>query len=179
MEDSRDGGTKITVNKSINFNCNNEMLKYNDYYIVLQEVPDEISLALSITECPHHCVGCHSAYLAESFGRYVKDDLDIILNKYKDMITCVCFMGGDQHMDDLRTQLQYIKERHGLKTCVYSGADTTDIFESCFPYLDYFKIGHYDKNKGALDNCNTNQRFYAVRDRKLEDITHRFWKEIK
>ena len=154
-------------------------MKYSDYTIVLQEVPNEISLALSITECPHHYMGCHSAYLAKNFGRYVKDDIDPILSKYKDKITCVCFMGGDQHIEDLQTQLQYIKERHSLKTCVYSGADTSEIFNCCLPFLDYLKTGRYDQGKGGLNSRDTNQRFYAVKDGKLEDITYRFWNDKK
>lgn len=154
-----------------------ERLKYSNYEIVLQEVPDEISLAINITECPHRCEGCHSSYLSENTGRYFYSDVDKIIGQYAGLITCVCFMGGDQHMEDLRIQLQYIKEGYGLKTCVYSGADTSAIFNGCLPLLDYLKTGHFDQGKGGLNSRNTNQRFYAVRNGRLEDITYRFWKD--
>lgn len=42
--------------------------------------------------------------------------------------------------------------------------------------FDYIKIGPYIKEKGPLDNPNTNQRFYQVVNEKLIDITHKFWK---
>ena len=34
----------------------------------------------------------------------------------------------------------------------------------------------YIKEKGPLDNPNTNQRFYKVVNEELIDITHKFWK---
>lgn len=154
-----------------------ERLKYIDYGIVMQEVPDEISLAINITECPHNCVGCHSCYLSESTGRYLRGDIDKLIERYTGLITCVCFMGGDQHMSDLQEQLKHIKAEYNTKTCIYSGADSSEIFEGCLPFLDYLKIGHYDHRKGGLDSRDTNQKFYAVKGGKLKDITFRFWKE--
>ena len=61
------------------------------YSVVMQEVPGEISLALNITECPHHCPGCHSPELAESIGDYLDDKLPELLDLYGDMITCVFY----------------------------------------------------------------------------------------
>lgn len=42
--------------------------------------------------------------------------------------------------------------------------------------FDYIKLGPYLKEKGPLDNPNTNQRFYQVVNGELVDITHKFWK---
>ena len=36
------------------------MLKYAGYDIVFQEIPDEVTLAISLTNCPNRCPGCHS-----------------------------------------------------------------------------------------------------------------------
>ena len=44
------------------------MLKYVDTKVVFQEIPDEITLAINISNCPCHCPGCHSSYLAEDIG---------------------------------------------------------------------------------------------------------------
>ena len=38
------------------------MLKYANFDIVFQEVPDEVTLAINISNCPNQCVGCHSKY---------------------------------------------------------------------------------------------------------------------
>ena len=45
------------------------MLKYVDTKVTFSEVPDEISLCISISNCPNHCKGCHSPYLAEDIGK--------------------------------------------------------------------------------------------------------------
>ena len=160
----------------------NQLLRYANYSITFQEVPNEISLVLNITGCTHHCDGCHSDYLAQDFGNYVDDDLPALLDRYKGMITCVCFMGGDQAIDNLREWLERIKEEYDLKTCVYSGTDDIDTFDNCLDYLDYLKIGSYKKELGGLDNPNTNQKFYVVvKDEDTEinlfDITLAFIKK--
>lgn len=159
----------------------NQLLRYVNYSVVCQEVPNEISLVINITECPHHCDGCHSDYLSESVGNYVNDDLPKLLEKYDGMITCVCFMGGDQHINNLNEWLCKIKNVYGLKTCVYSGADNKDIFKDSLEYLDYLKIGHYDKKMGGLDCKDTNQVFYKVihlqSDTVLENVNYLFRKK--
>ena len=44
------------------------MLKYVNTGIVFQEIPDEVTLAINISNCPCHCPGCHSHYLWEDVG---------------------------------------------------------------------------------------------------------------
>ena len=44
------------------------MLKYVDSKVVFSEVPDEITLAISISNCPGTCKGCHSPWLREDIG---------------------------------------------------------------------------------------------------------------
>lgn len=72
------------------------MLKYADYDIVFQEIPDEVTLAINISNCPNHCVGCHSPYLMQDVGEVLDEAaMDSLLEKYGRNITCVCFMGGN------------------------------------------------------------------------------------
>lgn len=159
-------------------------LKYQGYAIGLQEVPDEISLIFNVSGCPYHCDGCHSQYLWKNSGRYLKKDIYEILNGvYKDGITCVCFMGGDQCLDELSDILRYIKLRTHYKTCLYSGADNIGIFKDILRnnLLDYIKIGSYKKELGGLSSKSTNQVFYKVYrknkndiDVTLKDITYKF-----
>lgn len=149
-------------------------LKYNGYSIVFQEVPDEISLAINVSGCPHKCEGCHSSYLWDYNGDYLKDDLESIIYKYIDYISCVCFMGGDQNQIELLEELKWIKE-HNIKTCLYSGIDDISEISILIPELDYVKIGHYTKELGGLQSKTTNQRMYKKIDSKLIDITKRFW----
>ena len=149
------------------------MLKYNGYEIVLQEIPDEITLAFNICNCPRHCEGCHSEYLWGDSPTILKDDVMDIIKEHLDEISCVCFMGGDQELDELLHITVDIKFQFPqLKVGLYSGADqlpplTLSIF-------DYIKIGHYDKERGGLNSKTTNQQMFRM-NFTLEDITWRFW----
>ncbi len=148
-----------------------QKLKYHSYTVACQEVPDEISLIINISGCPHHCEGCHSKYLWDYTGNYISDDIEKIIGKYKGYISCVCFMGGDQNPDELKQLLQIIKSKYHLKTCVYTGLDRLTYIDSKWiACCDYIKIGSYQSDKGGLDNPNTNQRMY-------KNITNKFRKE--
>lgn len=150
-------------------------LKYTHYNIAFQEVPDETSLIFNISGCPHRCKGCHSQYLWKNTGHFLYKNIRKILEEYNDMITCVCFMGGEQNITELLKSLLICKE-FNLKTCLYTGADEIE-----FPYmlelLDYIKIGHYDENLGGLNSPKTNQRFYKIENSELIDITSLFQKK--
>ena len=152
-------------------------LKYLGYSIVFQEVPNEVSLAINISGCPHKCEGCHSKYLWEYKGNYISNDIDNLIKKYQGLITCVCFMGGEQNPADLLYCIHIAKE-HNLKICLYSGVDTLShlirlgIASSC----DYVKIGHYDDRCGGLNNPTTNQKFFSRIDGQLVDTTFLFQK---
>ena len=154
-------------------------LKYLGYSIVFQEVPDEVTLAINISGCPHKCEGCHSKHLWEYDGNYISDDLVDLIEKYKGLITCVCFMGGDQNPLELVNLLDRV-HRFKLKTALYSGEDSLQhIAFRVVCNLDYCKIGHYDQTKGGLSSKNTNQKMLSWNkcDGKWEEITYKFWRE--
>ena len=152
------------------------MLKYVNYNVVFQEVPDEISLAINISNCPHRCKNCHSQYLWDDIGNVLINDLDNLISMYKPYITCVCFMGGDQDIYDLEDCLRIVKNG-GLKTCVYSGRNSTVLFEKNLDLYDYIKVGKYIEDLGGLSSPKTNQRFYKVENGNLTDKTNIFWKD--
>lgn len=151
-------------------------LKFVEYSIVFQEVPDEISLVFTISNCPYKCDGCHSKYLWEDNGFNLLENLDNILNNYKDLITCVCFMGGDQNESELNKAIDIVR-KYNIKTCLYTGSDDLYKFNNIIDSLNYIKIGRYIKELGGLDSINTNQIFYKNNDGNLEDITYLFRKE--
>lgn len=156
---------------------NNLPLKYKGYAIALQEVPDEISLAFNISGCTHKCPGCHSEYLWNYDGRYLGEDLLKVLSINKEFISCVCFMGGDQNIEELYDLCKQVKD-NGLKVCIYSGIDNIEVFSQfiCDSIIDYLKIGSYQEELGGLNNVNTNQRMYKIIGTKALDITHTFQK---
>ena len=151
------------------------MIKYTDTQVVFREVPDRISLAINISNCPHHCNGCHSAELRKNIGKVLTDEELDRLIKENDGINCVCLMGEGRDIERLTEIVKLIKGKYILETCLYTGSDEFD--ESIFDgKLDYIKIGHYDKYCGPLDKKTTNQRMYKLIDGKRIDITDIFWK---
>lgn len=149
-------------------------IKYVDEMVCFQEVPDETTLSFSISNCPHKCPGCHSAYLAEDIGIPLEDVLKDRLDYHEGLITCVLFMGGDDgtQEDSLVRCAKYCKER-GYKTALYSGAE--NIPEHLWNHFDYVKIGPYRQELGGLDSKTTNQRMYKNVSGKWVDITSKFW----
>lgn len=151
------------------------MVIYDNYDIVFQEVPNEISLAFTIKNCPNRCKGCHSPYLRENSGNILDEEaLENILLKYKYSITCVLFLGGDSCHKELISLSKIIK-KYKLKIAMYSGLNYID--NELFEVLDYYKIGSYDENLGGLTSKETNQKFYKIKNGLLYNITYMFWKE--
>ena len=126
------------------------MLKYVNSDIVFQEIPDEVTLAINISNCPCHCPGCHSHYLWEDVGLPLNPDVDQLA--------------------------QYVHEEYPqLRVAWYSGRTiiSSAINKEDF---DYIKIGPYIKHLGPLKKPTTNQRLYRNNgDGNFEDITSRFW----
>lgn len=159
------------------------MLKYKDTKVVFQEIPNEITLAINISGCPIKCEGCHSPWLAEDNGTPLSiRELYRLIDDNKG-ITCICFMGGDADPKFIKNLAFIISMRYPrLKTAWYSGRNTIEELDLDLADWNYIKVGPYIKEKGPLNNPNTNQRLFEVKytnNGKFEllDITHKFWKK--
>ena len=142
--------------------------------IVLQEVPGEISIAFFMSGCPIRCNGCHSSFLwKEALGeRLTNNRFKAYLSQYKDLATCVLFMGGEWHEEALRKKLQLAKA-YQYKTCLYSG--NNDVSETLLNELDWVKTGPWVPALGGLDKENTNQIFMEVSSKEI--LNHLFIKK--
>lgn len=147
-------------------------IKCYDYAVVFQEIPDEITLALEISNCPHKCPECHSAWLREDIGVVLDEWTLLSLIEQNKNITCVCFMGGDANHDDIIELCKIIHDKTDKKTAMYSGDDELD--PRLIEVLDYYKIGSYQKDKGPLSSPTTNQILYYIFNKELKDITYKF-----
>ena len=152
------------------------MLKYTDYDIVFQEIPDETTLAVNLSLCPNRCPGCHSPQLWEDIGEVLDEAaLDALLERYGSAITCVSFMGGDNDTEEVDRLAQCVKSK-GYKAAWYSGR--RQLPQKFMPeHFDYVKVGPYIESLGGLDHATTNQRLYRIENNQLFDITERMHKK--
>ena len=156
------------------------MLKYVDSKVVFAEIPDEITLAINISNCPCHCINCHSSYLAEDIGEPL--DLQHLTNLIDSNkgITCVCIMGGDANPSEVDDIAQDIKEYYPeLKVAWYSGRQELSK-EIELENFNYIKLGPYIKDKGPLNCRTTNQvmlEIDVIQGKVFKkDITAKFWR---
>lgn len=155
------------------------MLKYVNSGIVFQEIPDEVTLSVNISNCPCRCPGCHSPYLWADTGTPLTDDvIDSFVKDYENDITCIALMGGDAEPESINLIAHYIHQHYPqLKVAWYSGR-TRIVSEINRIEFDYIKIGPYIRHLGGLKEKTTNQRLYKkMADNTFTDITARFWKK--
>ena len=154
-------------------------MKYVDAEVTFREFPDEISLCINISNCFFHCEGCHSPELWEDIGTELTGkELERLIESNKGS-TCIGFMGGIPKKINVLaklTKFHYPKLKIGW---YWGGNYIPDIV--CKDWFDYIKIGPYIREKGPLDNPNTNQRMYQISkmetgEYSIEDITFKFWK---
>ena len=145
------------------------MLKYTDTQVVFRELPDEVTLAINISNCQNHCKGCHSPYLKKDIGTELTEQTLDTLIKSNEGITAVCFMGEGNDKNLLLSLAEHVRRTYpNMKIGVYSGRETVE--DAFFDMFDYVKVGPYIEEFGPLDKKTTNQRMYKNR----EDITYKF-----
>ena len=150
----------------------NYELKFVNYDIVFQEVPDEVTLAIHIANCPNRCNGCHSPHLQEDTGEILDETvLERLLEKYGNAITCVCFMGGDNSPEEVLHLAKFVRQFQ-KKTAWYSG--NSELYKGAQHCFDYIKIGAYMEELGGLNSPTTNQRFYKIENGEMMDCTIKF-----
>lgn len=138
---------------------------FYDFQVTLQEVPGEISLCFSICGCKLQCKGCHSPHLwKENNGELlVVNNFLETLNKYKNYASCVLFMGGEWHQQELISYLKIARHKN-YKTCLYTGEDSVPTQVS--DELTFLKTGKWVQELGGLDSKTTNQKFIEIKTKK-------------
>ena len=113
-------------------------MKFTDYEVVLQEIPDEITLAINISNCPYHCKGCHSPHLWEDIGLELTSPLLYQMVERSKGITCIAFMGGPFREVQAWSLWCHIMWPH-LKTAWYTGSSVLPIYENTLDYINQYK----------------------------------------
>ncbi len=147
--------------------------------VVLEEIPDKLTLAVSISNCQGHCSGCHSPHLREDAGAELTEERIDALFEDNFGVNCFLFLGEGNDRDALVRLADYVRTAHGVCVALYSGRE--DVEDEVWRAFDYVKVGPYISEKGPLDSPQTNQRLYMVQhihsgECVRKDITSRFWK---
>jgi anaerobic ribonucleoside-triphosphate reductase activating protein len=155
------------------------VLKYVNTGIVFQEIPDEVTLAVNLSNCPIKCPDCHSSYLWEDIGEELTSEvIDHWVKKLGTDITCISFMGGDSDPASVDRLACYIHQTYPeYKVGWYSGRQKLSI-EVNKENFDFIKLGPYKSQLGGLKEKTTNQKLYKKTEKgEFVDITSRFWKK--
>ena len=167
------------------------MLKYVPEMtsVVLEEIPDRVSLAVDVSNCPGNCPGCHSPFLREDVGEALTAEVIDRLADDNFGVDCFLFLGEGRDPEALLALASHVRSR-GLAVALYSGRE--DVEDALWAAFDYVKLGPYRADCGPLNAPTTNQRLYrALADgegapsgapviaragRHFIDITARFWR---
>lgn len=146
------------------------MIKYVQSMVTFEEVPTEVTLSLSISNCQNRCSGCHSPELRCNIGTELTNEvLDELINK-NNGISCVLLLGEGNDRSRLIDIAKRVRNEHKLAVALYSGRDNVE--EDVWNSFDYVKIGGYVASLGPINKVTTNQRLY----KSGKDITNLFWK---
>lgn len=163
--------------------------------VVMEEIPDMVTLAVDISNCTGLCEGCHSPFLRRDVGAELTPHAVESMLSANFGVNCFLFLGEGNDHAALLDMASYIRSAHpALSLALYSGRENVE--DDIFQVFDYVKIGPYRPACGPLNNPGTNQRLYHVHHGDhdaglqalapsglatpeaftLEDITFRFWR---
>lgn len=166
------------------------MLKYwkPDTSITFAEFPDEICLAVNISNCPGMCEECSEEYLQGDIGDYLtNEEIDTLIKEHSD-ITVFGLMGGDSEHKDVVRIANYIHEKYpNIKVGMYSGREFLNM--ELLNCLDLYKIGRWIPPKGPVEDWHkynwgplvfpySNQLLFEKIGGMWFNITYKFRKEV-
>lgn len=139
--------------------------------VVMEEIPDRVSLAVEISNCRGNCVGCHSPFLRKDIGRELTAEIIDRLVADNFGVNCFLFLGEGRDPEALLDLADHVRSK-GLLAAVYSGRE--EVEEVFWDHFDYIKLGPYRPECGPLNSPTTNQRLYRrSAEGEWEDITSR------
>ena len=156
--------------------------------VVMEEIPDRVTLAVEISHCRGNCPGCHSPFLKEDIGEELTAAVIDALVRDNFGVDCFLFLGEGRDPGALCALAAHVRAL-GLAPAVYSGR--TEVDDGIWEAFDYVKVGPYVEELGPLNKSTTNQRLYRAlkpgempvpgavavekAGRRFQDITARFW----
>ncbi len=139
--------------------------------VVMEEIPDRVSLAVDISNCRGNCIGCHSPFLKKDIGQELTTEVIDRLVADNFGVDCFLFLGEGRDLEALLELADHVRSK-GLLAAVYSGRE--EVEEVFWDHFDYIKLGPYRPECGPLNSPTTNQRLYRrSKEGEWEDITSR------
>ena len=130
--------------------------------VVLEEIPDRVSLAVDISNCRGDCVGCHSPFLKLDIGEELTTGIIDALIADNFGVNCFLFLGEGRDPEALLALARHIRGAHpDMEIALYSGRE--EVEPAIWDAFDYVKVGPYRPECGPLNERSTNQRLYHVR----------------
>lgn len=138
--------------------------------VVLEEIPDRVTLAVEIPNCQGSCPGCHSSFLKLDLGKELtREDAERLVEENFG-INCFLLLGEGNDHEALMSLAAHLRARFPkLELALYSGRQ--EVEEEIYEAFDFVKVGPYVEALGPLSEPSTNQRLYY----HGKDITSRFW----
>ena len=149
--------------------------------VVLEEIPDRLTLAIDISNCTGLCEGCHSPFLRRDVGVELTPEAIDSLIAGNFGINCFLFLGEGNDHAALMSAANYVRRAYpSLALGLYSVRESVE--EDVWELFDYVKIGPFRPSCGPLNKTTTNQRLYRILHnadgtRTVDDITARFWRK--
>lgn len=146
--------------------------------VVIEEIPDCVTLAVEISNCQGNCVGCHSPFLKNDIGEELTVEVIDSLLEDNFGVDCFLFLGEGNDRQSLLGLASHARGK-GVRTALYSGRKQVE--EDIYRAFDYVKVGPYIEEFGPLNSRTTNQRLYQVTGMEdgvpqIVDITSKFWR---
>lgn len=150
--------------------------------VVMEEIPDMVTLAVDISNCTGLCEGCHSPFLRKDVGVELTPAVIDKLLADNFGVNCFLFLGEGNDREALMSVASYIRTAYpAVSLAIYSGRENVE--DDIYALFDYVKVGPYRPDCGPLNAPTTNQRLYRVSHHDdmgqcrftLQDITSRFW----
>ena len=150
--------------------------------VVMEEIPDMVTLAVDISNCTGLCEGCHSPFLRKDVGVELTPAVIDKLLAGNFGVNCFLFLGEGNDREALMSVASYIRTAYpDLSLAIYSGRENVE--DDIYALFDYVKVGPYRPDCGPLNSTTTNQRLYRVSHHDdmgqccftLQDFTSRFW----
>ena len=129
--------------------------------VVLEEIPDRVSLAVDISSCRGTCVGCHSPFLKLDIGEELTAEVIDRLIADNFGVNCFLFLGEGQDPSALLALAAHVRSK-GLAVALYSGRE--EVEPEFWDAFDYLKLGPYRPESHRHPGKRTRQQLLTSAD---------------